>query len=94
MPYILLIVTTFVVDKHSNSVLESMGLILCCRGNERIVNEPTFKVIPQKKRKKKLWKDFLETFPECSLLIPVLRTTIKKISHRASLRDIVGQFLY
>ena len=35
--------------------------------------------------------DFLETFPECSLLISVLRTTIKKISHRACLRDIMHQ---
>ena len=40
-------------------------------------------MIPQKKK----WADdFLETFPECSLLIPVLRTTIKKISHRACLK--------
>ena len=41
--------------------------------------------------KKQLSNDFLETFPECSLLIPVLRTTIKKISHRACLRDRMGQ---
>ena len=47
----------------------------------------TFKVIP---REKKLSNDLFETFPECSLLIPVMRTTIKKISHRA-LRDIMGQ---
>ena len=46
------------------------------------------KVIPQKK---KLLKYFLETFPECSLLIPVLRTTRKKISQPACLRDIVGR---
>ena len=32
--------------------------------------------------RKKVVNDFLETYPECSLLIPVLRTT-KKISHRA-----------
>ena len=46
------------------------------------------KVIPQKK---KLLNDFLETFPECSLLIPVLRTRIKRICHRTCLRDIMGQ---
>ena len=45
------------------------------------------KVIPQKK---KLSNDFLGTFPECSLLIPVLRTA-KKIGHRACLRNIMGQ---
>ena len=47
------------------------------------------KVIPQEKNK--LSNDFLEAFPECSLLIPVLKTTIKKICHRACLRDIIGQ---
>ena len=38
-----------------------------------------------------MWNDFLEIFPEFSLLIPVLRTAITKISHRACLRDIVDQ---
>ena len=34
--------------------------------------------------------DFLETVPECFLLIPVLRTKIKKVSHSACLRDMMG----
>ena len=46
------------------------------------------KVIPQKKN---FLNGFLETFPEFSLLIPVLKTTVKKICHRACLRDIMGQ---
>ena len=47
-----------------------------------------FRAIPQKK---KLSNDFLQIFPDCSLLIPVLRTAIKKTSHRTCLRDLVGQ---
>ena len=46
----------------------------------------SFKVIPLKK---KLSNDFLKTFPEYSLLNPVLKTTIEKISHRACLRDVM-----
>ena len=34
---------------------------------EPYLNQVIIKVIPQKNT---LWNDFLETFPECSLLIP------------------------
>ena len=44
-----------------------------CSGFKSFQN---IKVVPQKK---KMSNDFLETSPECCLLIPVLRAIIKKI---------------
>ena len=57
--------------------METMSIQIIKRLHFSTNHSLLFKVIPQKT---KLSNDFLETFPECSLLIPVLRTTIKKMS--------------
>ena len=46
------------------------------------------KVIPQKLN---LPMNFLETFPESSLLSTVSKKTIKMIGHHSRLRDMMGQ---